>query len=56
MADQSVEVRKAQALPTPQTSPAPVPVRTSGLDLFQPFRDKMDRIFAQLWCGFGLGA
>lgn len=48
MADTAIDVKRASP-----TAPAPAP-RAAGLDLFQSFRDEMDRMFDQFWRGFGL--
>ena len=48
MADQEIEVRR--------TAPSPAPTRASGSDLFQSFRNEMDRLFDQFWRGSWFGA
>lgn len=65
MADQDIEVKRSQApqasqgSQTPQTSQGargyrtPATMRRSGGDPFQSFRNDMDRMFDQLWRGFG---
>jgi HSP20 family protein len=47
MADQEIEVRR--------TAPPPAPTRWSGTDLFQSFRNEMDRLFDQFWRNTGFG-
>jgi HSP20 family protein len=55
MADQDIEVKRTQAPQTSQqSSQAPAPMRRPGLDLFQSFRNEMDRMFDQFWRGFGV--
>jgi HSP20 family protein len=62
MADQDIEVKRTQApqtsqqtsqAPAQQTSQAPAPMQRPGLDLFQSFRNELDRMFDQFWRGFG---
>jgi HSP20 family protein len=48
MARSDIEVRRA---PSP-----PVPARWSGGDLFQSFRNEVDRLFDQFWRGTGFGS
>lgn len=47
MAQSDIEVRKA---PSP-----PAPARSTGGDLFQSFRNEVDRLFDQFWRGSGFG-
>ncbi|HJU18098.1 MAG TPA: Hsp20/alpha crystallin family protein [Stellaceae bacterium] len=61
MADQDIEVRRTQAPQASQGSQqgsqaarTPARMRRSDLDPFQSFRSEMDRMFDQLWRGFGL--
>lgn len=59
MADQDIEVKRSQAPQASQgsqTSRTPAPMRRSGLDPFQSFRNEMDRMFDQFWRGFGAPA
>lgn len=56
MADQDIEVRRNQAPQASQGSRTPAPMRRSGPDPFQSFRNEMDRMFDQFWRGFGLPA
>jgi HSP20 family protein len=53
MPDQNIEVKREQAPQTSQASQAPAPMGRSGLDLFQSFRNEMERMFDQFWRGFG---
>jgi HSP20 family protein len=55
MADQEIEIKRSQTPAQTQTrSQTPTPMRGSGLDLFQSFRNEMERMFDQFWRGFGL--
>jgi HSP20 family protein len=53
MADQDIEVKRTQAPQPAQAARPPAPMQQSGLDPFQSFRNEMDRMFDQLWRGFG---
>ena len=56
MADQPVEVTRTQTPQTSQTPRAPAPMQRPGPDLFQSFRNEVDRLFDQLWRGFGFAS
>jgi HSP20 family protein len=50
MADNAIDVKRASA-PAPARAP-----RAAGIDVFQSFRNEVDRLFDQFWRGFGLPA
>jgi HSP20 family protein len=59
MADQDIEVKRTEGpaqSQTPARTQARMPMRSSGFDPFQSFRNEMDRMFDQLWRGFGFPA